>query len=81
LKRALNLGDGPVALGLTETAIDVAWGRSGGRDLGDAVHIATARRGGATCFITNDARVRGRAPVEIVRLGDIEIEGTVRAGA
>jgi predicted nucleic acid-binding protein len=54
-----------------ETAIDAAWGRSGGRDLGDAIHIATARRAGATCFITNDARIRGRAGVEIVRLADI----------
>jgi predicted nucleic acid-binding protein len=54
-----------------ETAIDAAWGRSGGRDLGDAIHIATARRAGATCFVSNDARVRGRAGVEVVRLADI----------
>jgi predicted nucleic acid-binding protein len=58
-----------------ETAIDAAWGRSGGRDLGDAVHLATARRAGATCFVTNDARIRGRAGVEIVRLSDISLEG------
>jgi len=57
-----------------ETAIDAAWGRSGGRDLGDAVHVATARRAGATCFVTNDLRVRGRAGVEIVRLAEITFD-------
>jgi predicted nucleic acid-binding protein len=56
-----------------ETAIDAAWGRSGGRDLGDAVHVATARRAGATCFVTNDLRVRGRAGVEIIRLAEITV--------
>ncbi|HZW02093.1 MAG TPA: hypothetical protein VFF55_11040 [Candidatus Deferrimicrobium sp.] len=35
-----------------ETAIDAAWGRSGQRDLGDAIHITPARRAGATCFVT-----------------------------
>lgn len=59
-----------------ETAIDAAWGRSGGRDLGDAIHIATARRAGATCFVTNDERVRGRAGVEIVRLADVVPDGS-----
>ena len=54
-----------------ETAIDAAWGRSGERDLGDAVHVATARRAGATCFITNDTRIRGRSGIEIVLLSDI----------
>ena len=54
-----------------ETAIDAAWGRSGDRDLGDAVHVATARRAGATCFITNDSRIRGRSGIEVVGLGDI----------
>jgi predicted nucleic acid-binding protein len=90
LSRPAALGDGPlferyatelraipnlrvVALD-AETAIDAAWGRSGGRDLGDAVHLATARRAGATCFVTNDARIRGRAGVEIVRLSDISRE-------
>ncbi|HZW01478.1 MAG TPA: hypothetical protein VFF55_07905, partial [Candidatus Deferrimicrobium sp.] len=62
-----------------ETAIDAAWGRSGQRDLGDAIHIAPARCAGATCFVTNDARVRGRAGVEIVSLADIVPE-ELRAG-
>ena len=57
-----------------ETAIDAVWGRSGGRGLGDAVHVATARRAGATCFVTNDRRVRGRAGVEIVRLAEITFD-------
>jgi predicted nucleic acid-binding protein len=84
LTRPATLGDGPLferyaeelqaipnlrIVGLdAETAIDAAWGRSGGRDLGDAVHIATARRAGATCFVTNDRRVRGRSGVEIILL-------------
>ena len=54
-----------------ETAIDAAWGRSGDRDLGDAVHVATARRAGATCFVTNDTRIRGRSGVEVILLSDI----------
>jgi predicted nucleic acid-binding protein len=54
-----------------ETAVDAAWGRSGDRDLGDAVHVTSARRAGATCFVTNDARVRGRAGVEVVLLSDL----------
>ncbi|MEX1296765.1 MAG: hypothetical protein AB1Z67_11385 [Candidatus Limnocylindrales bacterium] len=33
--------------------------------------MASAGRAGATCFITNDARVRGRTGVEIVRLSDV----------
>ena len=57
-----------------EIAIDAAWGRSAGRTLGDAIHIASARRAGATCFVTNDARIRGRAGVRVVRLTDIEAE-------
>jgi predicted nucleic acid-binding protein len=57
-----------------ETAIDAAWGRSGGRDLGDAVHVASARRAGATCFVTNDARIRGRAGVEIIRLSEVAFD-------
>jgi predicted nucleic acid-binding protein len=54
-----------------EIAFDAAWGRSGGRDLGDAVHIATARRAAASAFVTNDRRVRARAGVEIVLLDEI----------
>jgi predicted nucleic acid-binding protein len=63
-----------------KTAIDAAWGRSGGRDLGDAIHVATARRAGATCLITNDSRVRGRAGVEIVSLADIVPEDAGAGG-
>lgn len=63
-----------------ETAIDAAWGRSGHRDLGDAIHIATARRAGATCLVTNDSRVRGRAGVEVVSLADIVPEDSGQEG-
>ena len=87
LTRPASLGDGAIfeqyaselrglphlrLVGLDpETAIDAAWGRSGGRDLGDAVHIATARRTSATAFVTNDRRVSGRNGVEIVLLDQL----------
>lgn len=54
-----------------ELAVDAAWGRAGERDLGDAIHVATARHAGATCFVTNDRRVRGRSGIEIVLLSDL----------
>ncbi len=41
------------------TAIDAARGRSPGRDLGGAGHVAGARQTGATCFLTDDAHIRG----------------------
>jgi predicted nucleic acid-binding protein len=55
-----------------EVAVDAAWGRAGERDLGDAIHVATARLAGATCFVTNDRRVRGRSGIEVVLLSDLE---------
>jgi predicted nucleic acid-binding protein len=92
LSRPAALGDGPLferyaeelraipnlrIVGLDDdAAIDAAWGRSGGRDLGDAVHLATARRAGATCFVTNDARIRGRSGVEVVFLSAMSGGGT-----
>jgi len=54
-----------------ETAIDAAWGRSGERDLGDAIHVASARSAGATAFVTNDHRVKPRSGVEIIPLGQL----------
>ncbi|MBA2381205.1 MAG: PIN domain-containing protein [Chloroflexi bacterium] len=54
-----------------EVAIDAAWGRSGDRDLGDAVHVATAGATRATAFVTNDRRVRPRAGIQIVVLDEL----------
>jgi predicted nucleic acid-binding protein len=54
-----------------EIAVDAARDRSAGRHLGDAVHVATARRAGATCIVTNDARLRGRSDVEVVLLSTV----------
>jgi predicted nucleic acid-binding protein len=54
-----------------EIAVDAAWGRSGDRDLGDAVHMATARHAAATAFVTNDRRVRARRGVAIVLLDEL----------
>jgi predicted nucleic acid-binding protein len=54
-----------------DIAVDAAWGRSADRDLGDAVHVATARASRATAFVTNDRRVRARSGVEIVHLASL----------
>lgn len=62
-----------------ETAVDAAWGRAAERDLGDAIHLATARGAQATCFVTNDRRVKSRAGVEIVRLDSIRVGGERQA--
>lgn len=64
-----NLSGLPMPTGLA----DAAWGRSGDRDLGDAVDVATARRAGATCFATNGTRIQGRSGVEVILLADISV--------
>ena len=55
-----------------ELATDAAWlhGSIGGT-AADAIHLATARRSGATAFVTNDKRIRSIARLEVVYLDDI----------
>jgi predicted nucleic acid-binding protein len=60
-----------------EIVVDAAWGRSGGGDLGDAIHMATARRAGATCFVTNDRRVRARSGVVVVPLDGLTVAASL----
>jgi predicted nucleic acid-binding protein len=42
-----------------------------GLSLPDAVHLASARAGGATAFVTNDRRIRSRPGLEVVYLDDL----------
>jgi predicted nucleic acid-binding protein len=53
-------------------AEDVAWirGRSG-IPMADAIHLACARSGGATAFVTNDRRMPGLPRLELVLLDDL----------
>lgn len=53
-------------------AEDAAWLRGAlGVSTTDAIHLATARRAGATAFITNDRRLRSIARLEVIRLDAI----------
>lgn len=55
-----------------DLASDAAWLRGAGdRDLVDAVHIASARKAGATAFVTNDRRIRSRPGLEVIYLSDL----------
>ncbi len=55
-----------------ELASDAAWLRGAGdRDLVDAVHLASARKAGATVFVTNDRRIRSRPGLEVIYLSDL----------
>lgn len=55
-----------------ELAADAAWYRGAGdRDLPDAVHLVTARRRGATAFVTNDRRIRARPGIDVILLADL----------
>ena len=55
-----------------ELAADAAWlqGSIGG-GAADAIHLATARRSGATAFVTNDRRIRSIPRLEVVYLDEI----------
>jgi predicted nucleic acid-binding protein len=53
-------------------AEDAAWLRGAlGVSMTDAIHLATARRAGATAFITNDRRLRSIARLEVIDLDAI----------
>lgn len=55
-----------------ELAADAAWLRGAiGGSTADAIHLATARRAGASAFITNDRRIRSIARLEVVYLDEI----------
>lgn len=66
--------DGISWLPLTgEVAVDAGVIRGArGIGLADAIHLATARAGGATAFVTNDRRLRGTARLAVVPLDDLE---------
>lgn len=53
-------------------AEDAAWIRGQtGLSLPEAVHLAAARAGGATAFVTNDRRIKSRPGLEVVYLDDL----------
>ncbi len=53
-------------------AEDAAWVRGRGQsDLGDSIHIATARAAGATAFVTNDRDIRSTNTLEVIYLDDL----------
>lgn len=55
-----------------ELAADAAWLQGAlGLTVGDAIHLATARRAGATAFITNDRRLRSIARLEVLYLDEV----------
>ncbi|HEX5823042.1 MAG TPA: PIN domain-containing protein [Candidatus Limnocylindrales bacterium] len=56
----------------SEVAEEAAWLRGqGGLELGDAIHVATARVAGATAMITNDRGIRSRPGLEVRYLDDL----------
>lgn len=55
-----------------ELAADAAWLQGAlGLTVGDAIHLATARRAAATAFITNDRRLRSIARLEVLYLDEV----------
>jgi predicted nucleic acid-binding protein len=54
------------------TAEDAAWIRGAlGVGLEDAIHLASARRMGATAFVTNDRRIRSIPHLDVLNLDDL----------
>lgn len=54
-----------------ETAIDAAHVRARGTGLADAIHLASARRFGASAFLTNDRRLKPLRGLEMIALPDL----------
>lgn len=54
-------------------AVEAARARGQGHGLADAIHLATARHSEATCFVTNDRRVRSIPGVEVILLSEITV--------
>jgi predicted nucleic acid-binding protein len=62
-------------------AIEAAWARGQGHGLADAIHLATARLSDATCFVTNDRRIRDPGGVEVVYLSDVTVPEEADTGS
>ena len=55
-----------------EIAVDAGLMRGRlGHSLPDAIHLATARAGGASVFVTNDRRLRSMPKLAVVQLNDL----------
>lgn len=54
-----------------ETAIEAAHVRAQGTGLADAIHLASARRSGASAFLTNDRRLKSLRGLEMIALPDL----------
>lgn len=53
-------------------ATDAAWLQGAlALTIADAIHLATARRAGATAFITNDRRLRSIARLDVLYLDEV----------
>lgn len=55
-------------------AVTAARLRGNGHGIADAIHLATALLAEATCFITNDRRIRDQPGIEVIYLSDITAE-------
>lgn len=62
-------------------AVEAARARGHGHGLADAIHLATAKHSEATCFVTNDRRIRGIPGVEVILLSDLTIREEGDAGS
>lgn len=54
-----------------ETAIEAAHVRAQGTGLADEIHLASARRFGASAFLTNDRRMKPLRGLEMIALPDL----------